>query len=933
MTITLKKPDGPEYVAFSEEVKARARTEFGDFDYGEVNSFVGAFHDAVLLYSLALNETIAQNGSIKDGAAVTSRMWNRTFSGITGNVSIDSNGDKNSDYSLLNYDSDLEQFTAAGHYYGNVKLYQEVRPINWPGGRDSAPPDTPLCGFSGEGCVEEGKLQQWVFVTVIFSVILAIIGLIGVLYYRRYKAELELNSMSWRIRWDEIHDDRQRGGLGRSGAFPSSELEYGEVMLPLLPKLSIIAGMSQTAPRMSLTSKMHRNSAVGYSQRPSLQPGRPGAAVALNEGRRDSKVSYTSRLSIDTYAVMEPGIMGKQLQLFTKTAYYKKSVVALKSMSSPPYTINRAFLLEIKNIKNLQNDHIVRFIGMCVDPGHEYIVTEYCQKGSLQDIVENDQIDLDAMFKHSLIQDITRGMDYLHTSVIRYHGNLKSTNCVVDSRFVLKITDFGLKLCRQSSRKISSSEEEKYQMCRRKLWTAPELLDSQSVPSVQAYQKGDVYSFAVICQEVIYRKGVFYVKDKDFTEPEDILNELREDPSFRPTLRNEDCDVEQEAMLIRKCWSQEPMDRPDFQLVKNAYRRFMKHNGRGTLVENLLTRMEQYANNLESLVEDRTQSYLEQKKKAEDLLYMMLPKSIASDLIKGQSVKAEWFNEVTIYFSDICGFTALSAESTPMQIVAMLNDLYTDFDNAVEEFDVYKVETIGDAYMVVSGLPNRNGHNHAREIARLSLKLLEIVQTFTIRHKPTEKLKLRIGMHTGPVCAGVVGLKMPRYCLFGDTVNTASRMESNGLPLKIHVSPSTKILLDEFETFQLELRGEVEMKGKGTMTTYWLLGENQVENTSAKDLRQQPNSEEKQLASTAHPEKHTYRPYSITEETNLTVPPIASNLRHSDPDIGFIHNSLPLLPPGNSRPSRTPKFRENGVTFQSTSQEAPLLNGHADDTL
>ncbi|RMX46258.1 hypothetical protein pdam_00000707 [Pocillopora damicornis] len=156
-------------------------------------------------------------------------------------------------------------------------------------------------------------------------------------------------------------------------------------------------------------------------------------------------------------------------------------------------------------------------------------------------------------------------------------------------------------------------------------------------------------------------------------------------------------------------------------------------------------------------------------------------KSVAEELKRGQPVTAETFDSATLFFSDIVGFTKLASESTPLQVVDLLNDLYTCFDEIIDMHDVYKVETIGDAYVVASGLPNRNGMRHAGEISNMSLDLLSAMTTFKIRHVPGRQLQLRIGIHTGPVVAGVVGLKMPRYCLFGDTVNYASRMESSGL--------------------------------------------------------------------------------------------------------------------------------------------------------
>uniref|UniRef100_A0A8C7JUF6 Si:ch211-215j19.12 n=1 Tax=Oncorhynchus kisutch TaxID=8019 RepID=A0A8C7JUF6_ONCKI len=191
--------------------------------------------------------------------------------------------------------------------------------------------------------------------------------------------------------------------------------------------------------------------------------------------------------------------------------------------------------------------------------------------------------------------------------------------------------------------------------------------------------------------------------------------------------------------------------------------------------------MTEWIQNYACSLQERTVDLKRQRQLAEDLLHQMLPKTVAKQLRQQKHVEAESYEKVTIFFSDIVGFTTISASCTPLQVVEMLNNLYMCFDTRIDSYDVYKVETIGDAYMVVSGLPERNGDKHADEIAKMSLDLVAAVRQVAIPHMPNKRLQLRAGIHTGPCVAGIVGYKMPRYCLFGDTVNTASRMESTSL--------------------------------------------------------------------------------------------------------------------------------------------------------
>ncbi|KTF87708.1 hypothetical protein cypCar_00016563 [Cyprinus carpio] len=423
-----------------------------------------------------------------------------------------------------------------------------------------------------------------------------------------------------------------------------------------------------------------------------------------------------------------------------------------------------------------------------------------------KDILKNESIKLDWTFKYSLMLDIVKGMDYLHHSPLHCHGRLSSSSCVVDSRFVLKVTDFGLNAVRRSD----SEQSPGFDPWTTLLWRAPELL-RESI-SANGTQKGDIYSFAIIAQEVVYRRGPFYIPNCHFSAREIVERVMAIACSpLRPHIDPSEGVEELEGIIV-SCWTEKPAERPDFSSLRTAIKKLCPNGGSENILDNLLSRMEQYACNLEEIVSERTAELQEEKKRAEGLLTQMLPRCVAAQLIAGKTVKAETYDCVTIYFSDIEGFTAMSASLTPMQVVNVLNDLYTYFDNIIDNHNVYKVETIGDAYMVVSGLPTSNGVDHAKEIARMSLAVVQGMKSFYSPHVPEQQLRVRIGVHSGPCVAGVVGLKMPRYCLFGDTVNTASRMETYGLPLRIHVSSSTKSLLDTFRTFLCELRGDIHIK-------------------------------------------------------------------------------------------------------------------------
>ncbi|CAD6197089.1 unnamed protein product [Caenorhabditis auriculariae] len=486
-----------------------------------------------------------------------------------------------------------------------------------------------------------------------------------------------------------------------------------------------------------------------------------------------------------------------ETQHFIFYTYENEIVVAMKHEER--VQLDSTDSAEMRQLRILEHDNLNRFIGMCLDGPQLLSIWKFCARGSLADVIQKSSVRMDNIFVFSLLKDIVNGLAYIHSSFLQFHGKLTSRCCLVDDRWQVKVAYYEL------------------------LWTAPELLRSDAS---EGTAEGDIYSFGIICSELITRATVFDLDNRKET-PEELIYLVKKGghQPIRPALHiDESIEINPALLhLVRDCWAERASERPPVDIVKSSLRS-MTDSRNDNLMDHVFNMLESYASTLEGEVEERTKELVEEKKKSDVLLYRMLPRQVAEKLKLGQTVQPETFESVTLFFSDVVSFTKLAGRCTPLQVVNLLNDLYTVFDSII---DAHDVETIGDGYLCVSGLPRRNGNDHTRQIASMSLAFMESLENFRVPHLPAERINLRIGIHCGSVVAGVVGLTMPRYCLFGDAVNTASRMESNGKPGQIHVSSEANHMLTEvLGGFETRSRGEVIIKGKGVMETFWLISMN-----------------------------------------------------------------------------------------------------------
>lgn len=407
--------------------------------------------------------------------------------------------------------------------------------------------------------------------------------------------------------------------------------------------------------------------------------------------------------------------------------------------------------------------------------------------GSLYDVLHNETMEFDGEHILPILRDITNGLRFLHAAAQEViHGDLKAQNILVDARFRAKVADFGL-----SQKKQLGATGSPY-------WMAPELLRGRSSNTTQS----DVYSFGIILYEMYSRQDPY--EGENFF---DVLEEII-DPRIKRRPRIPRACPLTIKTAMRSCWEDMPSKRPSFKDLDIQLKALDIAN-----VEPAVRRRSIQSKGID----------LETK-----LLHEVFPPHIAQALKEGRKVEPESRKCVTIFFSDIVGFTDISSRLGPMKVSAMLDRLYIKFDALSREHDVFKVETIGDSWMGVTNLVSHQPNDHVKRIAYFAVDALEAAQgTLIDPDNPSLGCtQIRIGFHSGPVVANVVGSCNPRYCLFGDAVNTASRMESHSLEGRIHCSSTSATLLQEQDPQQLQIsyRGNITVKGKGRMETFWING-------------------------------------------------------------------------------------------------------------
>ncbi|CAI4231943.1 unnamed protein product [Auanema sp. JU1783] len=358
-------------------------------------------------------------------------------------------------------------------------------------------------------------------------------------------------------------------------------------------------------------------------------------------------------------------------------------------------------------MKQAIHDNINPFLGISFNEKEEVLLAwKFCSRGTLQDIIYNDNIALDSKFHGAFIKDILSGLEYLHASAIGYHGSLTPWACLIDRNWMVKLTDYGIadplerwEKQQAISRDALTGDDDKSQATQStsQIYEAPEMLKNREKnrgrrvdqewlkQTMTRKAMGDIYAFGIIMYEIIFRALPF----PEATDIGQLVEQIKDGSRVvRPTIMDNKIINMDLTNLITDCWNSTPEMRPSLRRIKLNVESYLKV--KGSLVDQMMRMMEQYANNLEKLVQERTGMLEEANVRADRLLSQLLPSFVANELKNGRPVPPKMHRSATILFSDIVGFADLCRDATPMEVVNVLNGVFDGFDQFIARRQAYK---------------------------------------------------------------------------------------------------------------------------------------------------------------------------------------------------------------------------------------------------
>ena len=547
-------------------------------------------------------------------------------------------------------------------------------------------------------------------------------------------------------------------------------------------------GSALTSSQMSLDPIFGEGDEARPVQRDDDTDIEAGTGKAANFGMSSTETPATVMMTTSKGVATASGSMESSQSGPSNKAKWKRWF-GYKSGGKNYEQLKKDLIEEMRTLSKLRHPCITTVMGCVVDKAEEpMLVMEFMQYGSLYDLLHNETIVIDGELICPILQDIARGARFLHAAdppII--HGDLKAANVLVDSRFRAKISDFGL----SAKKKYLGATGTPY-------WMAPELLRRESTNSAES----DVYSFGIILYELYSRKDPYEGEDPATVLDEIVDKNVNKRPSVPAGM------PPKIAEIMNECVDGNPEKRPTFEEIDLRIQRLDSDNvdPGETIISHQLNKSKRRAS-------------------SEDLIHQVFPPHVAKALVEGRKVEPDRVDMATMFFSDMVGFTNIAAQLTPDQVSDLLDRLYLKFDALSEKHDVFKIETIGDAFVGVCNLVKKQEADHAKRVAEFALDTLKAAAETPILPDDPSKgtVRIRVGVHSGPLVARVVGSRNPRYCVFGDTVNTTARMETYSPPNKIQCSERTaQLLKQQVPDLPLESRGSIHIKGKGDMETYFI---------------------------------------------------------------------------------------------------------------